>query len=358
MSITLDRHHFARPSLPARGSLSVRGTLLALVAAAAVGMAACTGAGATTAPSEGAAASSVAGSAGTSGAPCSTAPTPAADLPGWPAPGTVPSTSVFPVIVSSEQICGKNRFLFSFLDRANTPQAAPDRTATVAFFDLGKDPSKAVATATGTFLWAIQGSRGLYVTTADFTEAGQWGAEFTTSKAGGTPETVRVRFDVKPSGSPIPVGGRAPSVRTPTLADVGGDLAKISSDPKPRASFYQTSVDQALAAHKPFVLIFATPAFCTSGQCGPTLDLIKGVADAEPSTTFINVEPYKLTFANGHLQPVLDGSGNLQPVDATNAYGLLSEPWIFVVDRNGIVTASFEAIVGADELKAAVDAVK
>jgi hypothetical protein len=344
-------------------SINVRRSLLVLVSSSAVALAACTGAGSTTAPSEGAASSTAvgdeaAGASGASGAPCQTAPAPAADLQGWPAPGTIPSTSVFPVIVSSEQICGKNRFLFSFLDQANTPQAAPDRTATVAFFDLGRDPSKAVAKATGTFLWAIQGSRGLYVTTVDFTEAGQWGAEFTTSKAGSAPETVRVRFDVKPTGTPIPVGGKAPSVKTPTLADVGGDVAKISSDPKPRTSFYQTSVDQALAAHKPFVLIFATPAFCTSGQCGPTLDVIKGIADAEPTMTFINVEPYKLTFANGHLQPVLDGSGNLQPVEATNAYGLLSEPWIFVVDRNGTVTASYEAIVSPDELKAAIDAVK
>ncbi|HEX9043940.1 MAG TPA: hypothetical protein VF802_02845 [Candidatus Limnocylindrales bacterium] len=337
---------------------SVHRRLLAIAAAVALGAAACTGSGASTAPSD--TASQAASSSGTSapGGTCQTAPAPAADLPGWPAPGTVPSTSVFPVIVSSEQICGKNRFLFSFLDKANTPQAAPDRTATVAFFDLGRDPSKAVASATGTFLWAIQGSRGLYVANVEFTEAGQWGAEFTTAKAGGAPETVRVRFDVKPSGAPVPVGGKAPSVRTPTLADVGGDVAKISSDPKPRSAFYETSVDAALAAHKPFVLIFATPAFCTSGQCGPTLDIIKGVADAEPTMTFINVEPYKLTFANGHLQPVLDSGGNLQPVDATNAYGLLSEPWIFVVDRNGIVTASYEAIVGADELKAAVDAVK
>ena len=36
--------------------------------------------------------------------------------------------------------------------------------------------------------------------------------------------------------------------------------------------FYQVSVHDALAAHKPFVLVFATPAFCTSRVCGPTLD--------------------------------------------------------------------------------------
>jgi hypothetical protein len=33
---------------------------------------------------------------------------------------------------------------------------------------------------------------------------------------------------------------------------------------------------------------------------------------------------------------------------------LLSEPWIFVVDGEGVVTASFEGIVSEDELEAAV----
>ena len=61
--------------------------------------------------------------------------------------------------------------------------------------------------------------------------------------------------------------------------------------------FYTTSVDEALAEHKPFVLVFATPRFCTSKQCGPTLDGIKAVAKGEPGMTFINVEPYQLEYA-------------------------------------------------------------
>lgn len=329
---------------------------LALLTVALV-LAACTTAGSTGSPPAGASGSTAPSAAGT--APCPTAPDPSpADPPGWPAPGSAVNASVFPVIVSSEQICGKNRLLFSFLDASNTPVARPDRTASVAFYDLGRDPSQPAATATGTFLWAIPNARGLYVTSVDFHEAGQWGAEFTTAVAGGAPEKIRLRFDVKPTGSPVPVGGVAPADKTPTAADVGGNLAKISSDPQPDPAFYQVSVDQAIAAHRPFVLVFATPAFCTSGQCGPTLDAIKAIAKSEPGVTFINVEPYKLQFDGSHLQPVLDANGQLQPVQATLDYGLLSEPWIFVVDRTGHVSASFEAIVSPAELTSAIDAVK
>src|SRR5207253_4658843 len=111
----------------------------------------------------------------------------------------------------------------------------------------------------------------------------------------------------------------APS-KTPTLAEVGGDVHQVSTDTNPDPSFYKLSVDQAVAQHKPFVLVFATPAFCTSRQCGPTLDVVKSLSKGEPGVTFINVEPYKLSYQNGQLQPVLDANGQLVPTDATTQW--------------------------------------
>jgi hypothetical protein len=65
-----------------------------------------------------------------------------------------------------------------------------------------------------------------------------------------------------------------------------------------------------------------------------------------------------MKFANNSLQPVLDTQGGLQPTDVTNAWGLLTEPWIFVVDKTGIVRGSYSLIVSADELKAAIASVQ
>ena len=59
------------------------------------------------------------------------------------------------------------------------------------------------------------------------------------------------------------------------------------------------------------MLIFATPKFCQTAQCGPTLDLFKPIAAAHPEVTFINVEPYKLQVVEGQLQPVLDANSQL-----------------------------------------------
>src|SRR6185503_14477724 len=139
-----------------------------------------------------------------------------------------------------------------------------------------------------------------------------YGAEVTTAKGGGEPVKLRVTFDVQPSSQVIGVGDRAPSSKTPTLADVGGDPKKISTDGDPEPAFYETSIDQALAEHKPLVVIFATPKFCTSQQCGPTLDSIKPYPAKYPSVTFVNVEPYKLKLVDGNLEADLDASNHLQ----------------------------------------------
>lgn len=262
--------------------------------------------------------------------------------------------TVVPVIISSQQVVGENRFVFSFLDaKTNLPAASPDRQASVAFIAPGAtQPGTPVP---GTFVWAIEGSRGEYIAHATFAAAGDWKAVFTTQATGKPQEAIGVSFQVLDKATGIAVGDKAPASKTPTLADVGGDVHQISSDPNPDPSFYQVSVDAAIANHTPFVLVFATPAFCTSAQCGPTLDKVKAIKATSPaSVAFINVEPYVLKYASGKLQPVLDANNQLQPVQATIDWGLLSEPWIFTVDRNGIVQGSFEGVVSNAELTAAI----
>ena len=250
--------------------------------------------------------------------------------------------------------CGKARILFLYLDATNNVASAPDRTARVGFYDLGHNPDEAVRTVDGAFVWTIQDERGMYILDVELPGAGLWGAEFTTEAPGEDAETVRLTFDVHDVSPTVAVGQPAPATKTPTLADVGGDVARISTDTDPNPEFYRTSVADALAEHKPFVLAFATPKFCASAQCGPTLDRLKPIAAAHPDVTFINVEPYQLQDVDGQLQPVLDATGNLQATDATNEWGLLTEPWIFAVDRNGIVRGSYEVIASDEELESVV----
>lgn len=275
-----------------------------------------------------------------------------------PADSAAPSdagqqASVIPVIVSSRQVPGKNRFVFSFLDpRTNLPAAAPDRTAAVAFIAPGETQPGPATPAT--FVWAIEGQRGDYVANVEFSKAGAWKAVFITQPAGGKQEAIGVGFDVSDSTPTVAIGAPAPATDNPTIQSAGA-VNRVSTDTNPDPSFYELTVKDALAKKEPFVLVFATPAFCQSAQCGPTLDRIKAVKATSPTNVaFINVEPYQLAFTEGRLQPVLDANNQLQPVEAVNEWGILTEPWVFTVDGNGIVRGSFEGVVSEDELKASI----
>ena len=289
-------------------------------------------------------------------ATCPAAPSVVDDPEDWTPSSTSPD--VIPVLINGIVACGPNRILFTLLDGQNRPIGSPDRTASIALYDLGRDPTTAVTTVGGTFVWAIENERGIYVANATLPESGLYGVEFRTTAAGGQAVTARLTFDVQPSSDVVKVGDKAPASKTPTLADVGGDPTHISTDATPDPALYTTSVDAALAGDKPFVLIFATPKFCTSAQCGPTLDRLKPFVQRYPGVTFINVEPYKLKLVDGVLQADLDANNQLQTTAVTDEWHLISEPSVYVVDRSGTVTANFELIFSDAELTAALDAVK
>ena len=285
---------------------------------------------------------------GTTQAPTSTPNTSLAPASGAPAILPIPITGAFRV--------GDNRVVFTLTDSSGQKQvAAPDRTLAIGYHGPN---GETIASAPQTFIWAIEGVNGVYVGHTRFASAGQWTADFTTGTPGTAAQTTSFSFDVRDKVEVVSPGDPAPSVDTPTLADVGGDVAKISTDANPVRRFYETSEADALAAKKPFVLIFATPKFCKSTVCGPTLDKLKPVAAAHPEMTFINVEPYKLQLTDGQLQPVLDAQNNLVAAEATNAFRLSSEPYVFVVGADGIVSTSFELVFSPAEIESAIKAVE
>jgi hypothetical protein len=104
------------------------------------------------------------------------------------------------------------------------------------------------------------------------------------------------------------------------------------------------SIAGSLAAHRPFVVTFATPKYCTSRVCGPVVDVVDAVRRHLASTgvRFIHVEVFT----------------DNDPAKGYNRWmrqwGLRSEPWTFLVGRDGRVKAKFEGSVSAAELAAAI----
>jgi hypothetical protein len=141
------------------------------------------------------------------------------------------------------------------------------------------------------------------------------------------------------------VGARAPDSDTPTLTTSHGKLAPLSTSPHPDRELYTHSVAQELAAHRPFVVTFATPKFCSSRTCGPVVDVVSYVRRqlARDDIGFIHVEVYD------HNDPSRGYNRWMKQ------WGLQSEPWVFLVGRDGRIKAKFEGSVSTDELRAAIE---
>ena len=132
----------------------------------------------------------------------------------------------------------------------------------------------------------------------------------------------------------LQMGEVAPRVRTKTLADVDGDVSRITTYLQPDERMYQYSVDQALASGKPVLLEFATPAHCT--PCDRQLQMIKSLLQKyQGQMIFIHMDQY-------------DNPG------AYKAYHVPGDPWTFVIDRRGIVRFQQAGSMLYNELESAV----
>jgi hypothetical protein len=138
------------------------------------------------------------------------------------------------------------------------------------------------------------------------------------------------------------IGAAAPPSATPTFATARA--ARITTARPPDLPLLRYSVAGSLAAHKPFVVTFATPKYCTSRVCGPVVDVMEAVRRqfASRGVRFIHVE----VFAGNNPQR---GYNRWM-----RQWGLITEPWVFLVGRDGLVKAKFEGSVSQAELAAAV----
>ena len=146
-------------------------------------------------------------------------------------------------------------------------------------------------------------------------------------------------------GGPPDVGQRAISIHTPTVEQVGHNLASIDTRTPPAPDLQQVDFASVLG-RKPTVLLFATPALCQSRVCGPVVDIEDQVkSEFGNRAAFIHMEIYNDNNVAKGFRPQV------------GAYRLPTEPWLFVIDRNGVISTRIEGAFSADELRAAVQKV-
>ncbi len=186
-------------------------------------------------------------------------------------------------------------------------------------------------------------AKGFYVTNIPLDKGGPWNM-VALIRADGKTTAARLNTSVivgKPNRIPQ-VGQTPPDIHTPTAAEVNGDLAKIDTR-QPNDDMHKLDFADVVGK-QPVVLLFATPALCQSRVCGPVVDVAEQV-EHEPSSkgvAFIHQEVYNNNNASDGIRPQLQ------------AFGLQTEPWLFVFDKSGKVSTRIEGAFSVPELEAAV----
>jgi hypothetical protein len=151
-----------------------------------------------------------------------------------------------------------------------------------------------------------------------------------------------VAFNVGPKNGPPRPGDPAIKISTPTKDSVGGDLSKIDTRVPPGTMHDVDFAD--VLGRKPVVITFATPALCKSRVCGPIVDELEQLkSQYGGKAAFIHMEIYNDNDLNKGYRPQV------------RAWRLPSEPWTFMINREGRVVASFEGAASVGEMQRAIE---
>ncbi|MFV9505641.1 MAG: TlpA family protein disulfide reductase [Oscillochloridaceae bacterium umkhey_bin13] len=264
---------------------------------------------------------------------------------GQEAPPPAAASPLVPVLAVSELAPGPNRIALGVL-QAGTPLNDPELRIPMRLFYLA-DGANAAPAAEGVAVYRGEGLPfGLYVGYANFDRSGAWGLELSLPQDDGTTTTSRIRLDVLPEPRVPQVGSPAIPSQNLTVRD-NPDLSQITSDATPDPDLYQLTVADALAANKPFLVAFSTPGYCQTAVCAPNQMVLKRLKDQyQDQVNFIHVEFYEYPFGESFLAQ--------RRVPAIAEWRLVTEPWTFLVDANGIIQARYEGGITLSELESAL----
>ena len=259
------------------------------------------------------------------------------------------------LVGSSELIPGPNRLYFGLLDGANRP--VPDAEAQVRLYRLAGTTGTFVSQVSAYFVRpghehegehghdhaGVTELNGAYAAPVEFDAAGDWGLEVLARRpAEREPQVLRTNLTVLERGVAPAPGEPAPRSRNPTLSEVPDVRQLSTADPPP--DMYRVRIADAIAAGRPLVVTFATPALCVSRFCGPVLEEAETLQRRyAQQADFVHIEIYK-------------DPSTRELADAVTEWRLRSEPWLFLVDSRGLIHARFEGPFAAWEVEPLLDA--
>ena len=229
----------------------------------------------------------------------------------------------------------------------------PEVAVTSVFLGDGEEVRE--TKTAGFHIWPY-GVRGSYTTQLTFDRPGQWRLDIEVDHEGVAGQ-AHVVVEVTEESIVPAIGAVPPLSRNKTLQSVG-TIEKLTTDFSPDPDLYQLTIADAVATGKPTVVVFASPAFCTSPTCGPQTDTVSELKEGYSGrANFIHVEVYDNP---DEIQGDLSRARLAQPVHDWGISAIpewFNESWTFVLSGDGRISQRFEGFAALEELEAALEKV-
>ena len=240
------------------------------------------------------------------------------------------------IVISTDLNIGENRFVFAIIDNDQNPISIPN-------IKINLTNSNQTTTAyNARFEEWPSGKTGVYVSHPYFDIFGTWNIKTTISPNN---ITLNTNFIVATESKTPTIGEPAPKSTNKTRFS-HPNLSEITSDIEPNLDLYTFTIKESVENSNPILLTFSTPGFCQTATCGPQVKIISDLSAKYKNTVnFIHVEIYDnphelaLHFAKRRIAPTV------------SEWGIFTEPFTFLVDKNGIVSAKYEGFATYSEIE-------
>ena len=198
------------------------------------------------------------------------------------------------------------------------------------------------------------GVRGAFAANVDFDRPGQWRLDITAEGPDGGHAMQEIEI-LEDSSVPF-IGSVGPLSENKTLGSAGA-IELVTTDYSPDLSLYEVTIREAVESPLPAVVVFASPAFCTTATCGPQVDAVSELRETYAGQAhFIHVEIYDNP---DEIQGDLDRAEIAPTVDEWGLTAIphwFNESWTFVLNADGRIQDRFEGFATVVELEEALQA--
>jgi hypothetical protein len=246
---------------------------------------------------------------------------------------------------------GTIRLRFAYLGTKDAPIDDPDESISADASFLPVAGQAAPQSAAGPRLLPPSEGLGVYGAELTFDRPGYWAVR-AEPVVGGEQLSADANFEVRAEASnPFP-GELAPRTVNPLPGEPNTAPRSIDSRATddgsiPDPELHSTTIDAAIDARRPLMVVVSTPTYCVSRFCGPITEEIEELAQRYGSEmSFVHLEVWEDYDAQKLNPEALEWIGG-DELD-------IAEPWVFLVGPDGVVVDRWDNVVTDAELRQAV----